>query len=458
MLPKKETEKIEFKKSISELKESVISITSMLNKSNCGVVYFGIKNDGTIVGQEIGEYTTTKIVNEIKNHIKPIIHPKIEVISYNDKKVIMVEVSGKETPYSAYGRYYIRCDDQDSLMTNNELEKFFLDKNFSYSEWENEITKYSINDIDENLLIEYIDKANEVNRMNYRYKDIEDALIKLDLLVNGHLNNAGVYLFSNKKILMLKLAIFATDSRLTFIDNKQFFGNIFECINEGIKYISNNIYYHAEIIGTTRVETPEIPIEAIREIVVNSFVHMKVIPGDYNEIIITPTRVRIYNPGTIVMGKSPKDFAEGKIGSKIRNPLIALTLYKNKTIEAFGTGFKRVFELCDKNNIKYDYGTDGFGFYFEFYRNKVSFYTLNDSSNESFNYSFNDSLDYSLTELENKIIEYLKQNYSINSVKDISTYLNKSEATLKRSLAKLIEKNIIMRVGSKKTGYWKLKN
>lgn len=32
------------------------------------------------------------------------------------------------------------------------------------------------------------------------------------------------------------------------------------------------------------------------------------------------------------MGKSPKDFAEGKIGSKIRNPLIGLTLYKNKTI------------------------------------------------------------------------------------------------------------------------------
>lgn len=180
--------------------------------------------------------------------------------------------------------------------------------------------------------------------MNYRYNDVEDALIKLDLMNNDHLNNAGLYLFSNKKVLMLKLAIFATDNRLTFIDNKQFFGNIFECINEGIKYITNNIYYHAEIKGATRVETPEIPIEAIREIVVNSFVHMKVIPGDYNEIIITSTRVRVYNPGTIVMEKT-KDFAEGKIGSKNRNPLIALTLYKNKTIEAFGTGFKRVLNF-----------------------------------------------------------------------------------------------------------------
>ncbi len=303
---------------------------------------------------------------------------------------------------------------------------------------ENELTKYSINDIDENLLIEYIDKANEVNRMNYRYNDVEDALIKLDLMSNGHLNNAGLYLFSNKKVLMLKLAIFATDNRLTFIDNKQFFGNIFECINEEIKYITNNIYYHAEIKGLTRVETPEIPIETIREIVVNSFVHMKVIPGDYNEIIITPIRVRVYNPGTIVMGKNPIDFAEGKIGSKIRNPLIALTLYKNKTIEAFGTGFKRVFELCDRNNIKYNYGTDGFGFYFEFYRNKVSYNTLND--------------------IENKIVEYLKQNNKIKSVKEISSHLSKSDATLKRALTRLVEKNIIIRIGSKKNGYWKLKD
>lgn len=183
-------------------------------------MYFGIKNDGTVVGQEVGEFTTTKIVNEIKNHIKPVIHPKIETISYNNKTIISVEVYGKETPYSAYGRYYLRCDDQDLLMTNNELENYFLDKNFTYSEWENELTKYSINDIDENLLIEYIDKANEVNRMNYRYDDVEDALIKLDLMSNGHLNNAGLYLFSNKKVLMLKLAIFATDNRLTFIDNK----------------------------------------------------------------------------------------------------------------------------------------------------------------------------------------------------------------------------------------------
>ena len=48
MLPNRETESIEFKKTLSELKEGVISLTSMLNKGGVAHLYFGIKNDGTM--------------------------------------------------------------------------------------------------------------------------------------------------------------------------------------------------------------------------------------------------------------------------------------------------------------------------------------------------------------------------------------------------------------------------
>lgn len=441
MLPKRENEQVEFKKTISELKEGIISLTSMLNKGKVGKLYFGIKNDGSIFGQEIGESTTKKIMNEIKNHIKPNVYPRIEIIDEKGKSVVLVEVEGSEAPYSAYGRYYIRCDEQDLEMSPYELEQQFLNKNITYTEWENTITKYTIDDVDEQLLIEYINRANEVNRMNYRYEDIGDALTKLGMLKGDNLNNAGLYLFSNKKPLMLKLAIYTSDSRISFIDNKQFFGNIFECINEGIKYIANNIHYYSEIKGAVRVESPEIPIEAIREIVVNSFAHMKVTNGDYNEITITPTKVRVYNPGTIILNKDPKEFADGKIGSKIRNPLIALTLYRNKTIEAFGTGFKRVFDLCQSANVKYNYEMNEFGFCFEFVRKTQ----LNGLTNNN------------LSDLEKKIVSYLNENGEIRSVKNLLDYFGKSEVTVKRAIASLVVKGVVIREGSRKTGYWRLK-
>jgi len=46
----KETETTEFKKSTSELKSGVMSIAAILNKHGKGELYFGIKNDGTVVG------------------------------------------------------------------------------------------------------------------------------------------------------------------------------------------------------------------------------------------------------------------------------------------------------------------------------------------------------------------------------------------------------------------------
>lgn len=52
-----ETEQIEFKKSTGELKEGIISIASILNKHGSGILYFGVKNNGDVIGQEISDQT-----------------------------------------------------------------------------------------------------------------------------------------------------------------------------------------------------------------------------------------------------------------------------------------------------------------------------------------------------------------------------------------------------------------
>ena len=197
MFEKRENEKLEFKKSTSELKQAIVSISSMLNKNNYGVLYFGVNNEGEIVGQQIGKDTTKDISVQIKNNIRPVINPSISIIKVEEKEIIKVEVFGEDTPYSAYGRYYIRSDDEDLVMSNAQLENFFINKNIDYSKWENEITQYGVEVIDEDLLINYINKGNEVGRISFIYRDVKDALIKLGLLKGDKLNNAGLYLFSN---------------------------------------------------------------------------------------------------------------------------------------------------------------------------------------------------------------------------------------------------------------------
>lgn len=440
-MKKRESETLEFKKSTSELKEAVIALGSMLNKHQRGLLYFGVKNDGSVVGQQIGASTTSDISKAIRNHLKPRIIPEIEVVKEEEKDVIRVEVRGEDTPYSTYGRYYIRSDDEDIVMTNAQLESFFINKNYDYSKWEKQSTEYTADDVDEDLLIRYVNEGNESGRINFLFKDVKTTLNKLELLNGDYLNNAGYYLFSNKRPLLLKLATYPTDERISFSDMKQFRGNILECIDEAIKYVTNNIRWHAEIRGTTRVEIPEVPLEAFREIIVNSFAHMKINPASSNEIYITPTRIHIYNPGPLVPGTDPKMFASGEQGSMIRNPLIATALYYNKTIDAFGTGFERVFRIC--RNIGYSYRSNQFGFTFEFIRPNND--TINDMINEP------------LTTDEGHVLDLLRKNRRKYTKADMANAIGKSISTVNRVIKSLTDKDLIERIGSKKTGYWKAK-
>jgi ATP-dependent DNA helicase RecG len=59
-----ESEFIELKKSTSELKEAIKSIVAMLNKHSAGELYFGIRNDGTVLGQEVSDKTLRSVLAE----------------------------------------------------------------------------------------------------------------------------------------------------------------------------------------------------------------------------------------------------------------------------------------------------------------------------------------------------------------------------------------------------------
>lgn len=194
-----------------------------------------------------------------------------------------MHVQGLDTPYSAYGRYYIRIDDSDILMTNSQLQKFFEDKK-NYSKWENKPTAFSDSDIDEDLLIEVVRSANEKGRLDYVYRGVREALTKFNLIdENGKIKTAGYFLFGKGKPLTIKEANYPTDDRTEFGEIKEFSGNIFECIKKVLSYIQNHILYKFEILGVQRIEKPEIPIRAIREIVINSFAHSKYdMIGDFN--------------------------------------------------------------------------------------------------------------------------------------------------------------------------------
>ena len=67
----RENEVLEFKETTRELTEAIIDIVAILNKHNRGTLYFGVKNNGDVLGFQIGDSTERNISRKIFERIKP---------------------------------------------------------------------------------------------------------------------------------------------------------------------------------------------------------------------------------------------------------------------------------------------------------------------------------------------------------------------------------------------------
>lgn len=365
-----ENEVIEFKKTTGELKEGIISIVSILNKHQSGKLYFGIKDNGEIIGQDVSSKTVREVSKAISENIEPKIYPVVNKVKLNDKDCILVEFEGDDIPYLAFGRAYMRVGDEDRQLSMKEIRKIILKDENEIGKWESKVSDYTIEDIDEELLKEFIEKGRKAKRINFPYTNKEEILKKLSLVnKNNELLNAGYILFAKEAKLEMQMAIFATETKLTFLDIDQVLGNIFKLIGTGEGYIRKNIKWPVNFKsgGMERVEIPEIPLEAIREAIINSLIHRDFKNPKSNEVAIYKDRVEIFNPGEFPEGYKPEDFIKGE-GSIPRNPLIANTLYLSKDIEKWGSGFRRITEVCAKADVKVKFEIRKNGFMVVFYR------------------------------------------------------------------------------------------
>ncbi len=360
---------LEFKKRTSAVKTAMDGICAMLNKHGCGVVYFGVKPKGDVTGQEVKGCTLDDIGRSIQAAIRPTIYADIKDYDVDGHlKYIKVEVRGDERPYSSYGRYFKRVFDWAEEMTPSELRRAMLDTDYS-SIWENGETPYTIDDVDDAALKSFYDRAVANGRLApLDVYDQKELLAVLDLLKDGKLTNAGSVLFSKKKPVVLKMAVFMTDERVQFDDLVRLEDNICNLIDQGISHIKRHMDWRRELSedGATMNEIPEVPVDGIREIVVNSFAHANYRGDTEHEIDITPTEIEIYNPGEFVTNYTPLDFANRRIPFVLRNRKILDVLFKSKNVEIQGSGFRKTYRECAKKDVRIDYRFTDFGFSFAF--------------------------------------------------------------------------------------------
>lgn len=456
-----ETEQIEYKKTTGELKEAMASIVAILNKHGSGELYFGVRNNGDVLGQEINDETLRKVSQAIKNHITPAIFPEITVKTFADgKQTVFVKFSGDQQPYLAHNVARIRQADEDLVMSQDMYSEMLLARGGEKYSWENRPSDCTIEDIDMMAFQSYLMKAKAVGRIEFESDEPAVVLEKLGLFAKDgvHLLNAGAALFCQCKTNDVQMAKFATDVKATFTDiRREDKGSIIGLSKACEQYIIDAMDWKADIIGLERVETPEIPIEAIREAVINSYGHRLYNNNQCNEIDIFKDRIEIHTTGGFPKGHTPEEFLDGNKKAIRRNKLITGVLYYSKDMETFATGLKRIKDLCDRAGCRVEFRPEKDDFVVVFYRNLRKEWVKDQHEKESeIPKHQNDVLEDVLEDgLENQIIKLLSENYKLNQ-KQIAAKTGKSIASVQRAMKKLIEKGKLVREGGKRFGYWKI--
>lgn len=420
-----ETENIEFKKSISELKEGIISIASMLNKNGHGILYFGVKNDGEIIGQEIGGLTLKNISQAIANFIKPQMIPIITVEYLDDKTVIKIEANGNDKPYSAYGRYYIRSSDVDREIAPNKLKELM---NFSYIE---SITKIEATNqflTFNQLKGLYLNNGMTLNEETYKHN--------LNLLCPNGKYNLMADILSDSNSFSIKIARFAGIDKTSLIKRNEYgYKCLLLSVTQVLDYMEAINDTIVDVTGGIRIERKLFDFSCFREAWLNACLHNKWSRLTPPAVYIYSNRIEIISTGGLPADYSLDDFYIGR--SKPVNLELQKIMGQLNYIEQTGHGVPLIVSK---------YGKQAFDI-------SDNFITVTIPFSESKEAIKKDSNDISIT--QNKVLELIKSNSNL-TISQITSTLNLGQTTINNALKQLKKLGYIERIGSNKTGYWKV--
>lgn len=357
-----ESETLEFKRSLAEREAAARTICAMLNGPRGGIVVFGVENDGSIRGVEIGDQTHDRIRGEI-SRIDPPIVPDLTTIPVSEGRAVLVlTVPGSTGVFRYHGRPFARLGASTSLMPETDYQRRVMEHLHSVTRWENRPASHvSIEDLDHDEILLTVDDAIRNGRLSDPgARDTRSLLTGLDLVVDGQLLNAAVVLFGSAGRIgpwyqqcKLRLARFRGFTKDEFVDSRQVVGNSFVLFRQAQQFMLDHLPVASRIPSDSfvRVDRPKYPVEALREALINALVHRDYIEaGGGVDLAIYDDRLEIVNPGGLRFGLTVEDLAR-EHRSRPWNPLIANTFYRRGLIESWGRGTLRMSNLVQDSGL-----------------------------------------------------------------------------------------------------------
>ena len=349
-----ESQRTEFKSSFNV--EAMESITAFANTEG-GCVLVGVSNKGKIVGVDTNEESVQQWVNEIKSKTEPAILVDAERYEIEGKAVVMLSVPEYPVkPIALQGRFYKRIGNSNHLLSATEIANLsMLSLQVSWDSFP--ALGKTLEDLDTESIDRFIERVSSNGRLSLSGKTWTDKLRKLKLINGETPTNAAYLLFGKGNIgYNVHAGRFKTPSMI--IDDRMMNGNLFQTVEETMRFLLSQIKVAYEITGKTtqRTEIFEYPLPALREIVLNTIIHRDYTSPMDVQIKVFDQKITFFSPGELYGKQTIEALKTDDYQAYTRNKLIAEAFYLTGDIEKYGTGYTRIrSEIASYPTMKFEF-------------------------------------------------------------------------------------------------------
>lgn len=441
--------------------ETIAETLAALANTNGGLVFLGVTAKGTPQKSVDLNPVREAVVEAGLLTDPPLILPTPHCATCSMGEVVVVQVPpGLPHLYNVQGRYLTRTAGQNRPLMTVELRRLLLER--SDAGYESQPAPgATLADLDQQTVERYLnriavapdDEPVEILAARGCVTKVSGDQLTTSLTPTLTPTIAGILLFGRDPQRFLRNAeiICVRYAGVTMSDEfvrQDIGGTLAEQVRLAEAFVVSNMRRGMRIVGMTREETTEYPPAVVREAIVNAIAHRDYsIRGEGIRLLIFSDRMEIYSPGRLPGHVTLENLKDERYS---RNEAIVAVLSDLGYIERLGYGIDRMIATMAEAGLPepvFEETTAGF---------RVILYAEGDElvsaapEQQRWQHGF-------FNERQERALAYLQSHERITNSEYQALSPDVSAETLRRDLADLVEKNLLIRIGSKRATYYILK-
>lgn len=438
---------------------ALAELLAALANFNGGAVALGVSSTGSVQRDNLAPALRDLLLHASLLTDPPLILPAAQEVETPHGLFLLVQVPpGLPNVYNVQGVYPTRAGSGNRPMTTAELRRLLLERGEGGFE-SNLAEGASVDDLEPQRVERYLDRLMLLPAEDATETLLARGCLRADESGAVRPTVAGVLLFGRSPQRFVRSAEilcvrYPGPSKGDEFVRQEIGGTLPEQIRQAEAFVSSNVRRETRIVGMAREESSEYPLAVVREAIVNAVAHRDYsVRGEGIRLLMFSDHLEVYSPGRLPGHVTLANLLDERYS---RNEAIVAVLSDLGYIERLGYGVDRMFAAMREAGLPepiFEETAAGFQVTLRAAAPAESLRLAAIQPAERRATAAHDPLN----ERQERALAFVQETGRITNSDLQEIFPDVSAETIRRDLADLVERTILLRIGSKRATYYILK-